>query len=113
MGLRGHKAVVSSGDQAIRFLVALIGPTLCAFPAQWLRGIITPAEAGSEGPVVWAHSSYEWTDPSARDRRTSATMRPASSSIASEDATADSRSTRNGRRGRRAGCSPPQVSQVG
>lgn len=66
MGLRGHKAVVSSGGQAIRFLVAFIGPTHFAFPAQWVRGIITPAEAGSEGPVVWAHSSYEWTDLSGR-----------------------------------------------
>ncbi|WHZ21382.1 MAG: hypothetical protein OJF47_000494 [Nitrospira sp.] len=66
MGLREHKAVASSGDQAIRFLVALIGPTHFAFPAQWVCGIMTSVEAGSEGPVLWAHFSYEWTDLSGR-----------------------------------------------
>lgn len=62
MGLRGHKTAAVSGAQTLRFLVALIGPTPLAFPAHWVRGIITLAEAGSEGLVTWANSSYERTD---------------------------------------------------
>lgn len=66
MGLRGHKTAASLGGQAIRFLVALIGPTHFAFPAYWVRGIITPAEAGRGEFVTWANSSYERTDLSSR-----------------------------------------------
>lgn len=66
MGLRGHKTVASSGGQTFRFLVTLIGPTHVAFPSHWVRGIITTAEAGSEGPVIWARASYEWTEFSGR-----------------------------------------------
>ncbi len=62
MGLRGHKTAAASGGQTVRCLVALIGPTHVAFPAHWVRGIITPAEAGSGGRVTWANSSYERTD---------------------------------------------------
>ena len=62
MGLRGHKAAAASGGQTVRFLVALLGATHFAFPAHWVRGIITVAEARSEGLVTWANSSYERTD---------------------------------------------------
>ena len=62
MGLRGIRSAAVSGAQTLRFLVALIGPTPLAFPAHWVRGIITLAEAGSEGLVTWANSSYERTD---------------------------------------------------
>lgn len=62
MGLRGHKTAAASGGQLVRFLVALIGPTHIAFPAHWVRGIITLTEAGREGLVTWAHSTYERTD---------------------------------------------------
>lgn len=66
MGLRGYKAATLSSGQAVRLLVALIGPTHVAFPAHWVRGIITPAEAGRDGLVTWANSSYEMTDLTAR-----------------------------------------------
>lgn len=66
MGLRGHKTATVSFGQTVRFLVALIGPTHVAFPAHWVRGIITPAEAGGDGPVMWANSSYDRTDLAAR-----------------------------------------------
>lgn len=62
MGLRGHKASILPSGEAVRVLVALIGPTYVAFPAHWVRGIITPAEAGRDGLVRWANFSYEMTD---------------------------------------------------
>ncbi len=62
MGLRGHKTVMASSGLAVRFLVALIGPTYVAFPSHWVRGIVTPAEGGQERLVTWANASYERTD---------------------------------------------------
>lgn len=62
MGLRGHKTAAASGGQTVRFLVALVGSTHLAFPAHWVRGIITLAEAGHEGLVIWGRSTYERTD---------------------------------------------------
>ncbi|MCE3223288.1 MAG: protein of unknown function, CheW-like [Nitrospira sp.] len=62
MGLRGHKTEIVSGSQTVRFLVVLIGPTHVAFPAHWVRGIISLAEAGGEELVTWAHATYERTD---------------------------------------------------
>lgn len=62
MGLRGHKITATSGGQTVRFLVALVGSTYVAFPAHWVRGIITLAEAGAEELVTWANSCYERTD---------------------------------------------------
>lgn len=56
MGLRGHKAAVVSSGLAVRFLVALMGPTHVAFPSHWVRGIVTPAEGArtgmSPGPML-------------------------------------------------------------
>ncbi len=62
MGLRGHKITAGSGGQTVSFLVVRIGSTQVALPAQWVRGIITLIEAGTEGVVTWANSSYERTD---------------------------------------------------
>ena len=62
MGLRGSNTPTLSSGQAVRFLVAVIGPTHLAFPALWVRGILTPAETGPEGLVTWANSYYEMTD---------------------------------------------------
>ena len=62
MGLRGHKTAVVSSGLAVRFLVALMGPTHVAFPSHWVRGIVTPAEGGQDGHVIWANASYERTD---------------------------------------------------
>lgn len=62
MGLRGHKSAATLGEQTVRLLVALVGPSHVAFPAHWIRGIITLAEAGPHEFVTWANSSYERTD---------------------------------------------------
>ena len=62
MGLRGHKISVGTDGRPVRFLVARIGSMHVALFAHWVRGIITPAEAGTEGLVTWANSSYERTD---------------------------------------------------
>jgi hypothetical protein len=66
MGLRGHKSAAPREEQAVRFLVTLIGPSHIAFPAHWVRGIITLAEAGPHEFVTWANASYERTDLSGR-----------------------------------------------
>ncbi|MBS0161203.1 MAG: chemotaxis protein CheW [Nitrospira sp.] len=62
MGLRGSQAVTLVSGHAVRFLVTLIGRSSIAFPAQWVRGIVTPAAAGLDGRVTWAHVTYEHTD---------------------------------------------------
>ena len=62
MGLRGHKTEAAVAGQSIRLLVALVGPSHIAFPAHWVRGIITVAEAGSRDQVTWVDTSYERTD---------------------------------------------------
>jgi hypothetical protein len=62
MGLRGHKTEAAVGGQSVRLLVALVGPSHIAFPAHWVRGIITVAEAGSHNQVTWVETSYERTD---------------------------------------------------
>lgn len=62
MGLRGHKTATVAGGQAVRFLVALVGASRIAFPAHWVRGIITLSEAGSDERVTWANSFYDRTD---------------------------------------------------
>jgi hypothetical protein len=62
MGLRGHKTAAATGGQAVRFLVTLAGSSHIAFPAHWVRGIITLAEAGPHERVTWVDSSYERTD---------------------------------------------------
>lgn len=62
MGLRGHKTEAAVGGQSVRLLVALVGPSHIAFPAHWVRGIITVAEAGSHNQVTGVETSYERTD---------------------------------------------------
>jgi hypothetical protein len=66
MALRGHETAAMSSGQAIRFLVTLIGSTHYAFPAYWVRGIISPAEQGAGEQITWANSSFERTDLAAR-----------------------------------------------
>jgi hypothetical protein len=62
MGLRGHKTAAAVGGQGVRFLVALIGSSHIAFPAHWVRGIITLSEAGPHERITWMNSAYERTD---------------------------------------------------
>ncbi len=66
MGLRGQRAVTISGGHAVRFLVTLIGRSSVALPAQWVRGIVTPASAGPDGLITWAGVPYNRTDLAAR-----------------------------------------------
>lgn len=66
MSLRGQRTVIISSEQAVRFLVTLIGGSPVAFPAQWVRGIVMPGSTGTDGPVTWAGMDYERTDLSAR-----------------------------------------------
>lgn len=51
MTLRGHNAAAVPIEPTIKFLIAVCGPCMLAFPAGWIRGILTPKEAGS-GPAV-------------------------------------------------------------
>lgn len=62
MSLRGHRTAAASGAQTVRFLVALIGPAHIAFPAHWIRGILTLVEAGPVEFLTWGDISYERTD---------------------------------------------------
>lgn len=62
MGLRGHKTAAAVDGQAVRVLVALVGSSHIAFPAPWVRGIITPAEAGPHEQITWVNSTFERTD---------------------------------------------------
>ena len=48
-GTPGSQAVTLVSGHAVRFLVTLIGRSSIAFPAQWVRGIVTPAAAGLDG----------------------------------------------------------------
>lgn len=78
MGLRTHKAADPTGSQSIRFLVARIGEPLFAFPADWVRGVVTLSEAGNGSTVAWAGSTYDHTDLAERLTRT--TPKPGSES---------------------------------
>jgi hypothetical protein len=66
MALRTHKTTGSTLPHAVRLLVAKIGPSCFAFPADWVRGIVTPTEAGTDLVVTWAGATYERTDLGAR-----------------------------------------------
>lgn len=62
MSLRGHKISGTSSEKTVRCLVALIGITHVAFPAHWVRGIITLPEAGTGDFVTWGSDTYERTN---------------------------------------------------
>lgn len=68
MALRRTQAVTLVNGQAVRFLVTLIGRSVIAFPAQWVRGIVLPAAADGEGAVTLANLAYEHTDLAGRLR---------------------------------------------
>jgi hypothetical protein len=63
MALRGHKAATAAASEsAIRFLIAGCGPCVLAFPAAWVRGILTPEEAGRGQDISWAGAVYPLTN---------------------------------------------------
>jgi hypothetical protein len=62
MALRGYKPAATVIESAVRFLIADCGPYVLAFPAGWVRGILTPEEGGS-GQDIWsAGASSPLTD---------------------------------------------------
>ena len=46
MSLRGHHRTESTREEGISFLVVRLGETSLALPADGVRGVLTPAEAG-------------------------------------------------------------------
>jgi hypothetical protein len=62
MALRSHKPAATAIESAVRFLIAGCGPYVLAFPAGWVRGILTSEEAGPGHDVRWAGTSYRLTD---------------------------------------------------
>jgi hypothetical protein len=62
MALRSHKPTARAVESAVRFLIAGCGSYVLAFPAGWVRGILTSEEAGPGHEVRWAGASYPLTD---------------------------------------------------
>src|SRR5690349_705646 len=62
MALRGYKPAAMVIDSAVRFLIAGCGPYVLAFPAGWVRGILTPEEAGPGHDIWSAGAAYPVTD---------------------------------------------------
>lgn len=61
MTLRGHNVMVAPVESTVRFLVTVCGPYLLAFPADWVRGILTREEAGYGQTVSSAGVTYPLT----------------------------------------------------
>jgi hypothetical protein len=61
MALRGHNMTVASVEATVRYLICTCGPCLLAFPADWIRGILTEEEAGSSETVSSAGVAYAVT----------------------------------------------------
>lgn len=66
MALRSHRPTAAAIESTVRFLIAGCGPYVLAFPAGWVRGILTPEEAGLGKDVRWAGTSYPLTDLASR-----------------------------------------------
>jgi hypothetical protein len=62
MALRGHNPTAIAAEPTVRFLITACKPCRLAFPAAWVRGILTPEEAGSEQAVLSAGATYQFTD---------------------------------------------------
>ena len=61
MPLRGYQTAAPT-DSKYRLLVTTCGACLLAMPADWVRGILTREEAGSEDPIISAGVTYTRTD---------------------------------------------------
>jgi len=62
MSLRGHHRTESTHEQRISFLVVRLGETRLALPADGVRGVLTPAEAGVGDSVKAVGISYRYLD---------------------------------------------------
>ena len=62
MSLRGHHKTVSTHEQEISFLVVRLGETRLALPADGVRGVLTPAEAGIGDSISAVGITYRHID---------------------------------------------------
>lgn len=62
MALRGSNTTTMTAEPAVRFLITACRPCVLAFPAAWVRGILTLEEAGSGQTVSSAGATYPLTD---------------------------------------------------
>jgi hypothetical protein len=61
MAVRGHNIATAPIEPTVRFLIAMCGPCMLAFPSDWIRGILTREEAGSAQVVTSAGTTYPLT----------------------------------------------------
>jgi len=62
MSLRGHHHSTSTLVETASFLVVRLGLTYLALPADGVRGVLTPEEAGHEQTVTASGTNYQYTD---------------------------------------------------
>ena len=62
MSLRGHHRTESTHEQGISFLVVRLGETRLALPADGVRGVLTPAEAGVGDSIKAVGITYQHLD---------------------------------------------------
>ncbi len=62
MSLRGHHKTISTHEQEISFLVVRLGETRLALPADGVRGVLTPDEAGSGDSIRAVGITYRHID---------------------------------------------------
>ena len=66
MSLRGHHIATTAVVQTARFLVVRFDRILCALPSQGVRGVLTPAEAGTGSQVTAVGITYQDIDLASR-----------------------------------------------
>lgn len=62
MSLRGCRVAVKEAVQSIRFLAVGYGQTILAFPADFVRGILTPSETGPQSALTLVGDTYRPSD---------------------------------------------------
>lgn len=62
MALRGDQTTAVGSGSTLRLLMAMCGPCVLAFPADWVRGILMPAEAGEAQTIVSGGIAYPVTN---------------------------------------------------
>jgi hypothetical protein len=62
MALRGHYKATTVNVQSARFLVVRHGTGYCALPAEGVRGVLTPEEAGARKTIVQVGVTYHEID---------------------------------------------------
>jgi len=62
MSLRGHQRATAATIDEVTLLVVRFGAQLFALPADGVRGVLTPQEAGREQAVTWVGLTYHEAD---------------------------------------------------